>query len=136
MQIKAALLAGLAATSAAAQRACGAPTPTDEQIEVAKLFAEQEAAVRIAGNSTRRAAINVNVYFHVLASSTSVSGGYISASTLTQQLAAMNAAYAPYDISFTQAGADWTVNSGWAADGSELTMKRSLRKGTYADLNL
>lgn len=48
----------------------------------------------------------------------------------------MNEAYAPYDISFTQAGADWTVNSGWASDGSELTMKRQLRKGTYADLNL
>lgn len=78
MQIKSALLAGLAASSAAAIRACGAPSPTEEQIEVAKEFAVEEEAVRIAGNSTRRAAINVNVYFHVLASSSSVSGGYLS----------------------------------------------------------
>lgn len=48
----------------------------------------------------------------------------------------MNTRYAPHGISFTQAGADWTVNSGWATDGSELTMKKALRKGTYSDLNL
>lgn len=48
----------------------------------------------------------------------------------------MNAAYAPYAISFTNAGTDWTVNSNYAADGSELAMKKALRKGTYADLNL
>lgn len=48
----------------------------------------------------------------------------------------MNTAFAPHGISFTLAGTDWTVNSNWANDGSEITMKRSLRKGTYADLNL
>ena len=47
-----------------------------------------------------------------------------------------NAAYAPYSISYTLAGTDWTVNAGWAADGSELAMKKALRKGTYKDLNL
>lgn len=48
----------------------------------------------------------------------------------------MNTAYAPHGISFVQAGADWTVNSNWASDGAEQTMKESLRQGTYADLNL
>lgn len=48
----------------------------------------------------------------------------------------MNTAYAPYSISFVQADADWTVNSNWASDGAELAMKKALRKGTYADLNL
>ena len=82
MQIKTALIAGLAASSAAAQRSCGAPSPTPEQIEVSKLFAAQEEAARSAGNSTsaQRASINVNVYFHVLASSNSASGGYLSVS--------------------------------------------------------
>lgn len=82
MQIKTALIAGLAATRAAAQRTCGAPSPTAEQIEVSKHFAAQEEAARVAGNSTstQRASINVNVYFHVLASSNSASGGYLSVS--------------------------------------------------------
>ncbi|ORY56354.1 uncharacterized protein BCR38DRAFT_355844 [Pseudomassariella vexata] len=136
MQFKSLLLGALAATSALAYRACGAPDPTEDQMEVAHSFSIQEEAARIAGNVTKRADINVKVYFHVLASSTSVSGGYISAATLTRQLAAMNKAYAPYGIAFTQAGADWTVNSAWAADGSELAMKKALRKGTYADLNM
>lgn len=48
----------------------------------------------------------------------------------------MNTAYAPHGISFAQAGVDWTVNSNWASDGAELAMKRSLRRGTYADLNV
>lgn len=48
----------------------------------------------------------------------------------------MNTAFAPHGISFVNAGTDWTVNSNWANDGSETTMKRSLRKGNYADLNL
>lgn len=48
----------------------------------------------------------------------------------------MNTAYAPYDISFVQADADWTVNANWASDGAELAMKTALRQGTYADLNL
>ena len=82
MQIKSVLLAGLAVSGAAAQRACGAPSPTPEQIEVAKHFAAEEEAARIAGNGTsaQRASINVNVYFHVLASSNSASGGYLSVS--------------------------------------------------------
>lgn len=81
MQIKSVLVAGLAASGAAAQRACGAPSPTPEQIEVAKHFAAEEEAARVAGNSTSaRASINVNVYFHVLASSNSASGGYLSVS--------------------------------------------------------
>jgi hypothetical protein len=48
----------------------------------------------------------------------------------------MNEAYAPYDISFTLAGADWTVNANWAKDGAETAMKTALRKGTYADANI
>lgn len=79
MQIRSVLLACLAASGvSAAQRACGAPSPTAEQLEVAKAFAEEEEASLLAGNATRKAAINVNVYFHVLASSNSASGGYLS----------------------------------------------------------
>ncbi|RYP89646.1 hypothetical protein DL770_004224 [Monosporascus sp. CRB-9-2] len=123
MQIRSALFLGLAASGAVAQRACGAPAPTEEQIEIAQQFAVTEAADRVAGNSSRLAPINVNVYFHVLASSNSESGGYLSATTLDRQLDAMNEAFGPYNIQFTKAGADWTVNSNWANDGSELTMK-------------
>lgn len=48
----------------------------------------------------------------------------------------MNAAYAPHDIQFVHKGTDRTINSNWANDNSELTMKKALRKGTYRTLNL
>ncbi|KAJ0114211.1 hypothetical protein N8I77_006999 [Diaporthe amygdali] len=134
---KSIFIAALAASHAVAQRACGAPEPTEEQIAIAKALYQIEKDARLAGNATSAlATVEVNTYFHVLASSTSTSGGYLSASSISSQLDAMNTAYAPHGISFVNAGTDWTVNSNWASDGSETTMKRSLRKGTYADLNL
>lgn len=126
----------LAASGALAIRTCGTPEPTDNQTEVASTFMVLENDAAESGNLTRRAAININVYWHVIATSTSVSGGYLTQSTLDRQLDVMNDAYAPHDISFVQAGADWTVNSNWANDRSELAMKKALRKGTYADLNV
>ncbi|RYO75141.1 hypothetical protein DL766_006652 [Monosporascus sp. MC13-8B] len=133
MQIRSALLLGLAASGAVAERACGAPSPTEEQIEIAQQFAAAEAADLVADNSTRKAPINVKVYFHVLASSNSASGGYLSATVLDRQLDAMNEAFGPYNIQFTKAGADWTVNSNWASDGSELAMKRTGSSDFYYD---
>lgn len=44
--------------------------------------------------------------------------------------------FTPYGISFVQAGLDYTINEAYASDQNELQMKRALRKGTYADLNL
>lgn len=79
MLFKAALLTALAACHAAAQRACGAPEPTEEEIAIAKSFYQIEKEARLAGNATSAAAtIEVNTYFHVLATSTSASGGYLT----------------------------------------------------------
>ncbi|KAG6364313.1 hypothetical protein INS49_005913 [Diaporthe citri] len=114
MLFKAALLTALAASHAVAQRACGAPEPTEEEIAIAKSFYQIEKEARLAGNASSAAATI----------------------EISNQLSAMNTAFAPHGISFVNAGTDWTVNSNWANDGSETTMKRSLRKGTYADLNL
>ncbi|KAF6835554.1 metalloprotease [Colletotrichum plurivorum] len=107
MQLKSLLAVAFLATSAAAVRTCGTADPTE-----------------------------INVYWHVVSTSQSTAGGYIAQATLDEQLAVLNAAYAPHDISFVSAGADWTTNSVWAADRSIPAMKAALRKGTYADLNV
>lgn len=81
---KAVLLTALAASHAVAQRACGAPEPTEEDIAIAKAFYQVEKEAHLAGNATSAAAtIEVNAYFHVLASSDSVSGGYLAVSRLS-----------------------------------------------------
>lgn len=136
MQIKSILLSLLTATSAVAQRTCGTPKPTEEQNLIAQNFQIFESEARIAGNSSRRAAINVKVYWHVIATSNSVSGGYITQATLDRQLEVLNTDFAASGVSFVQEGVDWTINSGYASDTQELSMKRALRKGTYADLNI
>lgn len=122
-----------------AQRNCGTPDPTDEQVQIAQNLQILEEEAALDGNSSRIAAaatINVKVYWHVTATSSSVSGGYLSQQSLDGQLRVLNEAYAPHGISFTQAGADWTINAQYANDQAELAMKRALRKGTYADLNV
>lgn len=82
------------------------------------------------------ATITIQTYFHVIAKSTALSGGYITSTMLTNQLAVMNSNYAAYGIQFALAGTDYTINTSWASDGAELAMKKALRKGTYKDLNL
>ncbi|KAF6827803.1 Extracellular metalloprotease [Colletotrichum musicola] len=137
MQIKSLLAAAFLATSAAAVRTCGTADPTEVELQAAENFRLMEASSRRPANGTRAAGpIKINVYWHVVSTSQTTAGGYIAQATLDEQLAVLNAAYAPHDISFVSAGADWTTNSVWAADRSIPAMKAALRKGTYADLNV
>lgn len=56
---------------------CGAPEPDAEHIKISQQFAAQEAELLASGNLTTQATINVDLYFHVVATSTDLSGGYI-----------------------------------------------------------
>jgi hypothetical protein len=133
-------LSALAASGAVAKRTCGATKPSEEQKLVAQNFAIQEEEAKQAGNATGRLAAaadtTVNIYYHVVATSNSASGGYLTQAQLDAQTDVLNDAYADQGVAFTQAGVDWTVNSNWANDRAEITMKRALRKGTYADMNV
>jgi len=91
-----------------------------------------EAAFR----TTAAAVVTVPVYFHVVAINTTPSGGYLTAAQLSAQISYMNNAFSSTGYQFTQAGADYTVNTAWANDRSELTMKRALRKGGYNAVNI
>ncbi|KAI4602390.1 hypothetical protein KJ359_009633 [Pestalotiopsis sp. 9143b] len=131
MQLKSMVVSAFVASAAAKQR-CAAPEPTAEQLDMAVQMSIQEAE----NSFSTQATIETNVYFHVVASGTTEAAGYLSNSTLDDQLDVMNTAYAPHGISFVDAGRDWTVNSVWARDGAETAMKTALRKGTYADVNI
>ncbi|KAK0629527.1 hypothetical protein B0T17DRAFT_589272 [Bombardia bombarda] len=134
-------MAGLMAQSAFAAAtakpfACGTKEPTAEHKAIHKALAVKEAEFAASGNFSAQATINVDVYFHVVAASTSLSDGYVTDTMLTNQLNVMNQHYAPYNIAFVLKGTDRTINSNWASDGAELTMKKALRKGTYRSLNI
>jgi hypothetical protein len=51
-------------------------------------------------------------------------------------MSVLNSAFADTGFSFTLKGTDRTYNSVWARDGDEMAMKKALRKGDYAALNL
>jgi hypothetical protein len=59
---------------------CGAPEPDAEHIKISQKFAQQEAAFAASGNFSIQAVTTVDTYFHVVASSTSLSGGYLTVS--------------------------------------------------------
>jgi hypothetical protein len=56
--------------------------------------------------------------------------------TLEHQLAVLNEVFKPHNISFKSAGIDLVVRPKWADNCKEEAMNTSLRKGTYADLNV
>lgn len=84
MQFKLSVVAALAAAASAAvtpaRLGCGTHDPTPEHIEISKKLAEEEAANNGTMSLMAAATINVNVYFHVVASSQTVANGYITVS--------------------------------------------------------
>lgn len=48
----------------------------------------------------------------------------------------LNDDFSKYGWVFNLKDIDWTVNSQWATNGDSMGMKRKLRKGNYATLNL
>lgn len=65
---------------------CGAPEPHDEHIKISQKFAAEEAAFAASGNISIQAVTTVETYFHVVAASKSVSGGYITVCYLRKPL--------------------------------------------------
>ncbi|KAI1469882.1 Metalloprotease [Daldinia caldariorum] len=117
-------------------RLCGTPEPTEAQIAASQALLANERTMRAKGELRALRSFSVNTYFHVVASSTSLADGYLTQQMIDDQLDVMNADYGAHGITFNLVDTDWTVNSNWAADGDEITMKRALRKGTYSDLNI
>lgn len=89
--------------------------PSAEFLSQAAAFANLESTndnstnLWIASADARLAPTSpIQTYIHVVASSNSLSGGYIPQSQVTAQFNKLNSAYAPYGISFVLAGTDYT----------------------------
>lgn len=145
----AALLAFVSSATASVLqgRVCGS-NPAPEKVLKAeahftKLVASGgEKAHALAAIGTL-ATSDIPVYWHVIRSSTSLSGGNIPQSQIDASIDVLNADYAGTGLSFTLAGTDVTTNSTWfqrADDCSgfsyQTAMKRALRKGGANALNI
>ncbi|KAG9119102.1 hypothetical protein FRC07_006046, partial [Ceratobasidium sp. 392] len=121
-------------------RTCGS-TPSGAFVAAAEAhFAANKISPK-AGAGTFAATIPV--YWHVIYSSTAVSGGYIPDSQISDSIAAMNSHYqnSGIPITFNLAGTDRTLNANWfnqvGPDSSlQTTMKNQLRQGGANALNV
>ncbi|EEP82900.1 metalloprotease 1 [Uncinocarpus reesii 1704] len=113
-------------------RTCGSK-PSMEFLAKSAEFAAKEASGELLNSL---ATIEVETYFHVVASGRTPSQGYLSDAMLANQLRVMNSDYGPHGIQFNLVRTTRTVNANWARDGDELGMKRALRQGGYNALNV
>jgi hypothetical protein len=94
--------------------------------------AERPASAVAAFAPTR-----IKVWFHVITDGTR---GRLTATEVGNQVKVLNSAFSGSGFSFILAGTDTTTNSRWynLRNGSrqERAMKRALRRGTMADLNV
>ncbi|KAG8698004.1 hypothetical protein FRC09_007507 [Ceratobasidium sp. 395] len=119
-------------------RTCGS-TPSDAFVAAAEAhFAANKISPKAGAGAF---AATINVYWHVIYSSTTTANGYVPDSQITNNIAAMNQHYSGSGVSFVLAATDRTLNANWfnqAGPSSSLqtTMKNQLRKGGAADLNV
>ncbi|KIJ31613.1 hypothetical protein M422DRAFT_185668, partial [Sphaerobolus stellatus SS14] len=83
----------------------------------------------------------INVYFHVIAKDTTIAGGYVPDSRILAQMSVLNATFAGTGLTFALARTTRTINQTWfnnvfPENVYQTEMKRSLRQGGAADLNI
>ncbi|EPS35083.1 hypothetical protein H072_11558 [Dactylellina haptotyla CBS 200.50] len=85
----------------------------------------------------------IDTYFHIISSDSTEAGGNLPQNKVDDQLAALNRDYKDTGISFDLKGTTRTVNAEWAtfsvdndSKDVEYTMKKALRQGSYAALNV
>ncbi|OAA55695.1 metalloprotease 1 [Cordyceps fumosorosea ARSEF 2679] len=115
---------------------------------IEEALAKTESGLQARGDAgmtvTRRdsgALITLDAWFHVVYSSKTAKGGYLTSQNIKDQLSALNKAFDPSNIAFNLVNTTYTQNSDWAAstDGSQSTtraMKSKLHQGDARTLNL
>ncbi|KAL2884672.1 Extracellular metalloprotease [Ceratocystis lukuohia] len=117
-------------------RGCGAPAPSLLNMANAALISKLESDSLAAGRYSRQEITKVPLYIHVVAKGEELRDGYLPKDMVMGQLKVLNDDYKGAGFIFDLQDIDYTINETWARDRSEMDMKRSLRRGTYGDLNL
>jgi hypothetical protein len=119
-------------------RRCGNADLDPETVAMIEARNEALSARNAISGQAVQAMATINVYVHVIRSSTGTGGP--TASQITSQINVLNNAFSSAGFTFSVVSTDYTNNSSWqtAQPGSsyESAMKNTLRKGTADDLNL
>ena len=111
------------------------PEPVAQEVEDrVNQMINKGGGMKLAGTP-----ITIPVYFHVINSGTTSAQGNISDQMISDQIAVLNAAYAPMSVSFALTAVDRTTNPTWfngCYGTQEAAMKAATRQGTADDLNI
>ncbi|KAJ1324499.1 Pregnancy-associated plasma protein-A [Microdochium nivale] len=113
---------------------CGTEKPSKEFLAASQSMAAAESFAK--GSMSIQAAIEVDLYLHVVTSGTGLSQGNVPDSQLAQQVVVLNQDFAPHSIHFNLRGTDRTINSTWANNVDPVAMRTALHKGSYSALNV
>ncbi|KAK6342929.1 hypothetical protein TWF718_008307 [Orbilia javanica] len=137
------ILMPLLAVAAAAQRKCGTTKVPGALKEEARALQRANARSAFPAAVAANRTLVVETYFHVIASDETEENGWVPDDKLQKQLEAMNQHYKQTGIRFNLKETTKTINSEWATaiydeddKTVELAMKKKLRKGGYAALNM
>ncbi|CAG7854874.1 Extracellular metalloprotease PODANS_2_14170; Flags: Precursor [Serendipita indica DSM 11827] len=139
-----ALAAPFANATRATTRGCANTVTPAQAAAIEAQFANDFANAGLVDSdfagSTQRAG-NIQVYWHVIYKTTSVSGGYISDSAIASSISAMNSHYSGSGFSFTLAGTTRTLNANWFnyanyGNSYQTAMKKALHTGGANVLNV
>ncbi|OAA71219.1 metalloprotease 1 [Cordyceps fumosorosea ARSEF 2679] len=143
MQLKSILLSlAAAATCQAAavvnHEICGTPPPSEAYLQAIRESAAEEAAA-VANANVKRDVRYIKTYVHIIASDSSRSGGNINDDTVASQIKVLNSDFQYSGYQFTLQNISRTIDSSWSdiwSNADLRSLKRSLRNGDYADLNI
>ncbi|TWU72655.1 hypothetical protein ED733_002035 [Metarhizium rileyi] len=139
------VLVSMAATSLAAAIQAAEPEECGTGETPAQILSLAKEAVAasstVMGSAASRADINVPLYVHVVASSRTEAGGYLSRGTVYKGVSVLNKSYQGLGFQYILQGLDYTIDADLADDmgatpNERLALKKKLRKGSYAALNL
>ncbi|KAJ3096675.1 hypothetical protein HDU96_000685 [Phlyctochytrium bullatum] len=145
MRFFVALTALVAAVSALpdslVRRGCGSPgwdPATSPQVEAAVKEQMELLAANATEGFTTLAAKNINVYWHTITTTTGT--GSLTDAAIASQIRVLNNDFAG-QYTFTLVSTDRTANSAWfnragPSSAEQTAMKRALRRGGAADLNV
>ena len=112
-------------------RECGTAPPSARLREAHAALRKQKLLRRASPSASK---YTVDTYFHVV--STHQSSHMVTKDMIANQFGALQAAYAPSNISFHLVATDYTINDTWATDQNDGNMKVALRRGNYSALNV
>ncbi|OAA54677.1 metalloprotease MEP1-like protein [Cordyceps fumosorosea ARSEF 2679] len=140
MKLSFAVLGGLYALAAAQ---CG--TISNDKIQALHAsYAAAEAEAHVLGRRQSSATYEIPTVFHVITESGTVSGGHVPQDLINRQFDYLNTAFGKHGFSFVLNDTVYTRQPNWrrldtplvGATAREMEMKRALRRGDYATLNV